>query len=150
MSSINTWICIFIEFINIFLTFHTKNNHTLLSRVFHGMFSQTWCTSRNFGTRASCSRVWGLLPLHAFKLLMLISESFVQINQVDSVFVPWQKISMRVDKLCGITSGKKWRWAYLKENEVNKCLSMFLYCTSNQGEMHSFLDKVRKSSCVVW
>jgi hypothetical protein len=39
VNSINTWICIFIEFIFIFLTFHTKNNHTLLSRVFHRTFS---------------------------------------------------------------------------------------------------------------
>ena len=151
MNSIDIWICIFIEFIYIiFLTFHTKNNHTLLSRVFHGMFSQTWCTSRNFGTRASCSRVWGLLPLHVFKLLMLAAESFMQINQVNRVIVLRQKISMRVNELCGMTSEKHWRWAYFIENEVNKCLSLCLYCASSQGEMHLFLDKVCKSSCVVW
>ncbi len=42
------------------------------------VFTQTWCTSRNFGTRASCSKVLDLLPLHVFKLLMLAAESFHQ------------------------------------------------------------------------
>jgi hypothetical protein len=48
----------------------------------------------------------GLLPLHVFKLLMLAAESFMQINQVNIVIIPRQKISMRVNELCGMTSGK--------------------------------------------
>ncbi len=50
-----------------------------------------------------------MLPLHVFKLLMLAAESFMQINQINSAVVPQQKISMRVNELCGITSGKKSR-----------------------------------------
>ncbi len=40
-----------------------------------------------------------MLPLYVFKLLMLAAESFMQINQVNSVIVPQQKISMRVNEL---------------------------------------------------
>ncbi len=65
---------------------YKKQWHLIKSGVSRNVFTQTWCTSRNFGTRASCSRVWGLLlPLHIFKLLMLAAESFMQINQVNSV-----------------------------------------------------------------
>ncbi len=47
-----------------------------------------------------------MLPLHVFKLLMLAAESFMQINQVNSVVVQQQKISMKVNELCGMTSGR--------------------------------------------
>ncbi len=47
-----------------------------------------------------------MLPLHVFKLLVLAAESFVQINQVNCVVVPQQKIIMRVNELCGVTSVK--------------------------------------------
>ncbi len=47
-----------------------------------------------------------MLPLHIFKLLVLAAESFMQINQVNSVVVPQQKIIMRVNELCSMTSGK--------------------------------------------
>jgi hypothetical protein len=37
---------------------------------------------------------------------MLAAESFMQINQVNRVIVLQQKISMRVNELCGMTAGK--------------------------------------------
>jgi hypothetical protein len=37
---------------------------------------------------------------------MLAAESFMQINQVSSVVIPQQKISMRENELCSMTSGK--------------------------------------------
>ncbi len=46
-----------------------------------------------------------MLPLQVFKVLMLAAESFMQINQVNSVVVLQQKISMRVNELCSMTSG---------------------------------------------
>ncbi len=46
-----------------------------------------------------------MLPLHVFKLLVLAAESFMQINQLNSVVVPQQKIIMRVNELCGVISG---------------------------------------------
>jgi len=49
----------------------------------------------------------GLIPSHAFKLLVLAAESFMQINQVNSVIVPRQKIIMRVKELWGVTSERK-------------------------------------------
>jgi hypothetical protein len=44
----------------------------------------------------------GFLPLHVFKLLVLVAESFIQINQVNSDVVPWQKIIMQVNQLCDL------------------------------------------------
>ena len=49
----------------------------------------------------------GLIPSHTFKLLVLAAESFMQINQVNSVIVPWQKIIMRVNELCGVIFERK-------------------------------------------
>jgi hypothetical protein len=49
----------------------------------------------------------GLIPPHIFKLLVLAAESFMQINDVNSVIVPWQKIIMRVNELCSIASEGK-------------------------------------------
>jgi hypothetical protein len=49
----------------------------------------------------------GLIPPHIFKLLVLAAESFMQINDFNSVIVPWQKIIMRVNELCSITSEGK-------------------------------------------
>jgi hypothetical protein len=49
----------------------------------------------------------GLIPSHVFKLLMLAAESFMQINLVNSVIVPRQKIIMRVNELCGVTFERK-------------------------------------------
>ncbi len=45
-----------------------------------------------------------MIPPHIFKLLVLAAESFMQINDVNSVIVPRQKIIMRVNELCSITS----------------------------------------------
>jgi hypothetical protein len=84
-----------------------KINHTLLNRVFHRTFSSKYDVHQEiFGTRASCSRVWGLLPLHIFKLLVLAAESLMQIYQVNCVVILQQKIIMRVNELCSVTSGK--------------------------------------------
>ena len=48
-----------------------------------------------------------MIPPHVFKLLVLAAESFMQINGVNSVIVPRQKIIMRVNELCSITSEGK-------------------------------------------
>ena len=49
----------------------------------------------------------GYIPPHVFKFLVLAAESFMQINQVNSVIVPRQKIIMRVKELWGVTSERK-------------------------------------------
>jgi hypothetical protein len=42
------------------------------------------------------------MPLHAFNLLVLVVESYVQINQVNSVVVKWQQLLMTVNVCCGV------------------------------------------------
>ncbi len=44
----------------------------------------------------------GTMPQHAFNLLMLAVESFIQINQVNSVVVKWLKLMMVVNASCGV------------------------------------------------
>jgi hypothetical protein len=61
---------------------------------------------KKFWNQGLLSKGTGFANLHVFKLLVLATESFMQINQVNSHFVPRQKIIMRVNELCSVTSGK--------------------------------------------
>ncbi len=142
MYSINTWICIFIEFIHICLTFHTKNNHVLLRRVFHGMFSHKHDVHQEILEPGPLIQGYrGLLPLHVFKLLLLAAVSFMQINQFNSNVVPHGRrlssewMSFEPDFRKKTEDDHIWL-----SNEVNERLSLGLYCASSQGEMH-LLDK---------
>jgi hypothetical protein len=52
--------------------------------------------NKKFWNQGISSKVAGLLPLHVFKLLVLAAKSiFMQINQVNSIVIPQQKIIMR-------------------------------------------------------
>ncbi len=44
----------------------------------------------------------GMMPLHAFNLLMLTVESYVQINQFNSVVVERHQLLMTVNACCGV------------------------------------------------
>jgi hypothetical protein len=44
----------------------------------------------------------GMMPLHAFNLLVLAAESFIQINQVNSAVVKWPQILTKVNKCCSV------------------------------------------------
>ncbi len=46
----------------------------------------------------------GMIPRHAFNLLVLEVESFIQINQVNSVIVERSQILMKINKCCGVLS----------------------------------------------
>ncbi len=44
----------------------------------------------------------GMITRHAFNLLVLAEESFIQINQVNSVVVERSHILMKINKCCGV------------------------------------------------
>ncbi len=135
----------YIYFIYIPCLSYKKQSHLIKNGVSQNAVStQTWCTSRNFGTRASCLRVQGLLPLHIFKLLMLAAKSFVQINQVNSILVLHQKIIMRVNELCGVTSGNKPKTsifdsslcAFIASQAKERCICWTRYAKSHSTTLN--------------
>ena len=44
----------------------------------------------------------GLIPRHALNLLVLAVESFIQINQVNSVVVEWSHLLTKINECCGV------------------------------------------------
>jgi hypothetical protein len=48
----------------------------------------------------------GLMPRHAFDLLVLAVESFIQINNVNSVVVERLQLIMSVNTCCGVPPAK--------------------------------------------
>jgi hypothetical protein len=70
------------------LSIPTINRYNLLGIV--STFSLTWGYE-------------GRMPPHAFNLLMLAAESFIQINQFNSVVVEQPQILTKVNKCCGVS-----------------------------------------------
>ena len=54
------------------------------------------------GTFPSARGYEGTMPPHAFKLLRLVVESFIQINNVNSIVVEWLQLIMAVNTCCGV------------------------------------------------
>jgi hypothetical protein len=44
----------------------------------------------------------GTMPPHAYNVLVLAAESFIQINQVNSIVVEWSQILTKVKECCGV------------------------------------------------
>jgi hypothetical protein len=65
----------------------TINQYLMLGMV--GMFPLAWGYE-------------GTIPPHAFNLLMLAVESFIQINQVNSVLVERTQILTKINKCCSV------------------------------------------------
>jgi hypothetical protein len=106
VNSINTRIHIFIEFTYIILTFHTKNNHTSLSRVFHGTFSCKHDVHQEI-----------LEPVPLVQDLGFATTAHLQVARTCSWVIYADKSGqlcrhlttkdiMRVNELCGVTSEK--------------------------------------------
>ncbi len=54
------------------------------------------------GTKPPPRGIVGSMPVHAFDLLVLAVESFIQINQVNCIVLEWQGIICAINKCCGI------------------------------------------------
>ena len=48
-------------------------------------------------------RYEGTMPRHAFDLLLLVVESYIQINQVNSIVIERSRLIMAVNTCCGVT-----------------------------------------------
>ena len=44
----------------------------------------------------------GTMPRHAFDLLVLAVESYIQINQVNSIVIEWSQLIMAINTCCGV------------------------------------------------
>ncbi len=54
------------------------------------------------GMKPTPQGIVGLIPAHAFDLLVLVVESFIQINQVNCIVLKRQGIIRAINKCCGI------------------------------------------------
>ena len=75
------------------------------------------------GTKPLSRGYEGLLPRHAFDLLVLAVESLLQINQVNSVVIKRNQIVRLINECCGFEGSK------LKSNlfeQVGKATNVFL------------------------
>jgi hypothetical protein len=70
---------------------------------------------------------------------MLAAESFMQINQDNSIVVLQQKIIMKVNELCRVTSGKK-----LKMSIFDKVMK------STNISLSAFIAPHAKKRCICW
>ena len=44
----------------------------------------------------------GTMPRHAFDVLVLAVESYIQINQVNSIVIEWSQLIMAINTCCGV------------------------------------------------